>query len=654
MLKTDRAILGRQINHDVQKLPFPFDIVSNHAFAHSSASPNTPRVIHSLLNAIIVYKGMVDNEALGDNSSDFSKETAHIAMGYRTIENGQEECYVEYQSNNGNPDTIYLTVYNPNTGDVHGSEYKLSTKRTSKVEVVQNISAYDGTALWLAMMPTMLSDPEIGAEINTLLEELFSLEASNHLREPIVMQEVYDTTVRKIMEKVETGFIYENPATDIKLKHDSDTLLLLNKQKIINKTFAPTKKVAGEFKVFHNPAGSANELFEENITESFNPDDYRLPFTKENLSAEEMTLIPQIPVNNVTSKESIEILTEMKETWNNPRATKVTQVFLEGGAGSGKSHMARFIAAVLQRPFVSFTCSPNTDEADIKGALLPVVNSEKTEGMNEQEKKILEALYKHDDEEMFDAVAEIAGYPTIDDCYFDPEYSYEQITGEDGAGCDSQKAYTALCNKVMEITRSLIKKCGKPSGEVQYKYIPSNIVRAIKNGWILELQEPSCMLQQGMLSCLFDVLDKDSIGIINTPCGDIKRHEDFMIIATTNRKYRGTKPLNEAARSRFQYFLKLETPSAEVVAQRIMAKVGLDLRTSMQVAKLFKGLEEKIEELNAGAVTLRGAYAFADAVKRGKDIQWAAERYLLWSATTADDDVAELNIAIEEEVTHIR
>lgn len=569
----------------------------------------------------------------------------YLSLGYGNGTTSAEKCFVELNDPENDSDITVIVVYDPGSGKILGSLYKASTNRLSQYTVKGAANAApDGTAVWLAMLTDLINKDNI---YSLCIERMRKFLCGDTSQDDLVSEELLPAC-KAVYES-----LVKNIGSEVKLNLTSNTLPQITKFSLDSRKIGPAlgKVEFGDFKVF--PVLDGNGIGTVN-TVNVDLSKYKLSFTKENLTPEESLMIPKIPDDNVTPAEAIEILDEMTETWSNPPATKITQILLEGGAGSGKSYLARLIAAILKRPFISFTCTPNTDEADIKGALLPIASDSDLLDMSDEDRKILGVIYDSTSDELYDRMAQAMGLPDMTECFLAPDSAYAVLSGVYDASCDSQKAYSLLCNTIMSKVKELMQKVETSNkgsaGSVQYKYIPSTIVRAIQNGWLLELQEPSCMLQQGMLSCLFDVLDKESIGALNTVCGTIYRHPDFMVIATTNRKYKGTKPLNEAARSRFQYFCKMDTPSLEVIMQRVAKKVGLmDMELVHDIADIFKKLEGCALEINAsGAATLRGLYAFADAIKRKKDITFALERYLLYSITTDEDEIDELKASLED------
>ena len=86
---------------------------------------------------------------------------------------------------------------------------------------------------------------------------------------------------------------------------------------------------------------------------------------------------------------------------------------------------------------------------------------------------------------------------------------------------------------------------------VHYKFYPSEIVRAMEKGYLLEIQEPTVIRDASVLVALNSALEQN--GMLNLPTGVVRRHPDCVVIITTNRNYQGNRPLNESLRDRMQH-----------------------------------------------------------------------------------------------------
>jgi len=78
--------------------------------------------------------------------------------------------------------------------------------------------------------------------------------------------------------------------------------------------------------------------------------------------------------------------------------------------------------------------------------------------------------------------------------------------------------------------------------------VETDFVKALKHGYLVEVQEPSTIIQPGVLVGLNSLLEQE--GSITLPTGEIiRRHPDTVVIVTTNVSYEGCRPMNRATRS---------------------------------------------------------------------------------------------------------
>ena len=106
---------------------------------------------------------------------------------------------------------------------------------------------------------------------------------------------------------------------------------------------------------------------------------------------------------------------------------------------------------------------------------------------------------------------------------------------------------------VMDMVAEKIKALSKPAEGEQssgqtYTYVETDFIKALKNGYLLEIQEPTVIMQPGVLVGLNSLLEQG--GSITLPTGEvIQRHPDTVIVVTTNVTYEGCRGLNRATRS---------------------------------------------------------------------------------------------------------
>src|SRR5699024_6184795 len=181
----------------------------------------------------------------------------------------------------------------------------------------------------------------------------------------------------------------------------------------------------------------------------------------------------------------------------------------------GKTEGAKAIAAGLHLPYRCLTCSANTEVFDLLGQILPDVDGKRT------------ALERQ--------------YPSFQDIQLDPAGAFEKLTGTYDETVSEEKVYEKLIDTIFdEMHEYYVSK----TSQQRFKYVDTPLVEAIRNGYVLELQEPTVIANPGVLVGLNSLLDRcNSVYLPNGETG--QRHPDTVIIVTTNNDYDGRKPLKQ-------------------------------------------------------------------------------------------------------------
>lgn len=184
------------------------------------------------------------------------------------------------------------------------------------------------------------------------------------------------------------------------------------------------------------------------------------------------------------------------------------------------------------------------------------------------------------------------------------------------------------------------------SGRVEYRYYPSEIVRAYENGWLLEIQEPTMIRDAAVLMALNSALEPG--GSLNLPTRIVHRHPDFITVITTNRGYNGYRPLNEALRDRVQHAEKLDMPPKAVMMERAKAKTGYRYETELSLLAETIMLLDETARANAikGVAGMRSYIFWVDAVASGASIQNTLYQKVLYKITTDRQELAILEEAL--------
>lgn len=318
------------------------------------------------------------------------------------------------------------------------------------------------------------------------------------------------------------------------------------------------------------------------------------------------------PASHKTSQEELRIASEIKNNWLDPEM-KIMNVLLEGDAGSGKTQLARALSDDLQLPYTKVTCFADMDKTDVFGALLPVVATD-----DDDDQELLEAIYQTD------SLQEVL---TVIENHF-------QI--------NANQAKERLSKLISRIDQEEI------NTSVEYKFYPSEIVRAMQRGYLLEIQEPTVIRDASVLVALNSALEPN--GLLNIPTGIIQRHPDCVVIITTNRNYQGNRPLNESLRDRVQHAEKMDLPTIEVMIERAIAKTNFSDQDYLEImAKIIRLLDETAKA-NAikGVAGMRSYFFWVNSLKQGQDPLESIFPKVLYKLTTDETELKILQDALEQ------
>ncbi|WP_326932250.1 AAA family ATPase [Enterococcus avium] len=326
----------------------------------------------------------------------------------------------------------------------------------------------------------------------------------------------------------------------------------------------------------------------------------------------EEQMIWRKPASHKTSQEEVRIASEIKNNWLDPEM-KIMNVLLEGDAGSGKTQLARALSGDLQLPYTKVTCFADMDKTDVFGALLPVVSTD-----SDEDQELLETIYQTDS--LQEVLSVIATHFQID------------------------------ANQAKERLSKLIERIDQADNttSVEYKFYPSEIVRAMQKGYLLEIQEPTVIRDASVLVALNSALEPN--GLLNIPTGIIRRHPDCVVIITTNRNYQGNRPLNESLRDRVQHAEKMDLPTIEVMIDRAMAKTNFTDYDYLEImAKIIRLLDETAKA-NAikGVAGMRSYFFWVNSLKQGQDPLESIFPKVLYKLTTDENELKILQDALEQ------
>ncbi len=265
-------------------------------------------------------------------------------------------------------------------------------------------------------------------------------------------------------------------------------------------------------------------------------------------SAEEEELIPTFPDDYPVPQEAI----RMASLYIGTKGTRRPMVnFLWRGITSyGKSTGVEMLAAMLRMPLVRMTCSSTMETQDFLSTFVPCSST----------------------------AALSATLPTFDDMNFDPESSYEMMTGTKKDGATQEDCLAAYANAVAE---RAVAAAGKETSKSLFKVVESNYVKALRKGWIVEVQEMSRIRDAGVLVGLNE-FDRAGARIPMVDGTSVTRHVDSIVIYTDNVGYVSCKPVDPSVLRRCSVvFDSYEIPKETALA-RVRYNTGFDDDTLLE------------------------------------------------------------------------
>lgn len=472
----------------------------------------------------------------------------------------------EYKSSMG-ADTYHLVVYDASTGNFLASVYDRDTELME--QYTAHPSARDGAALFFAMMPKLLEDQEFKENFQVYRGQ--RKDGFPDLPKAVNAAAILcDNAYRRVND--------ESCPAHVKVRVDkSGNLMRVSRAQLDSGLYKPGTVLAGEFTIFSTTSGNRVRRPAPVIEHKDFVGKYPLTPGR-TLSAGEQALVPALPEWYVIPPEVVDICKHAKLTTGKP--AQMRNFLLRGPAGTGKTMGAKAIAAGLGLPYMKYTCSAGTEIYDFVGMVFPNTEHSTGEAQLDQEREQLRSLGGM----TYENVSKLLHLPDLEDMDYDPAGVYQALTGVENQAATAQDCMALVLEKVTEKVRQLSATPAETSSQT-YTYVETDFIKALKNGYVAEIQEPSTILQPGVLVGLNSLLEQE--GTITLPTGEvIRRHPDAVVVVTTNVSYEGCRGMNQSVVDRMSLVKDIELPSPEVMAQRVMAATGAE--DEYQVAQMVQ------------------------------------------------------------------
>ena len=529
----------------------------------------------------------------------------------------------EYKSSVG-PDAYHLVVFDAASGSALASVYDKNTELIE--QYVAHPSQRDGAAIFFALMPFLMSDAEFDETFQAYYDQ-FIAGYPDMAKATESMAILCDNAYRRI--KDDTCPAHINITVD-----KSRNLMRVSQGQLDSGSFVPTSVTAGEFTIFAKTGPAV--IKKAGVVVEHTDFVGKYPLTPgRTLSALELSLIPKLPEWYIIPPEVVDICKHAQKTTGRPM--QMRNFLLRGPAGTGKTMGAKAIAAGLGLPYMKYTCSANTEIFDFTGMIFPETDAVST-GSSEldREREILKSMGGIS----YANVAKLLRLPDLDDMDYDPAGVYQALTGVENLAATVQDCMSVVLEKVTEKVQALSKRTeNRQSSGQNYTYVETDFVKALKHGYLVEVQEPSTIIQPGVLVGLNSLLEQE--GSITLPTGEIiRRHPDTVVIVTTNVSYEGCRSMNQSVVDRMSLVKDIELPEPEVMVQRAMAVTGCaDEYLVSQMVQVVNDMADycRKNSITDGACGMRSLIDWVISAEISGD-PYLSAKYTVISKATADEE----------------
>ena len=529
----------------------------------------------------------------------------------------------EYKSSVG-PDAYHLVVFDAASGSALASVYDKNTELIE--QYVAHPSQRDGAAIFFALMPFLMADAEFDETFQEYYDQ-FIAGYPDMAKATESMAILCDNAYRRI--KDDTCPAHINITVD-----KSGNLMRVSQGQLDSGSFVPTSVTAGEFTIFAKTGPAV--IKKAGVVVEHTDFVGKYPLTPgRTLSALEQSLIPKLPEWYIIPPEVVDICKHAQKTTGRPM--QMRNFLLRGPAGTGKTMGAKAIAAGLGLPYMKYTCSANTEIFDFTGMIFPETDAVSTGSPElDREREILKSMGGIS----YANVAKLMRLPDLDDMDYDPAGVYQALTGVENLAATVQDCMCVVLEKVTEKVQALSKRAeNRQSSGQNYTYVETDFVKALKHGYLVEVQEPSTIIQPGVLVGLNSLLEQE--GSITLPTGEIiRRHPDTVVIVTTNVSYEGCRQMNQSVVDRMSLVKDIEMPEPEVMVQRAMAVTGCaDEYLVSQMVQVVNDMADycRKNSITDGACGMRSLIDWVISAEISGD-PYLSAKYTVISKATADEE----------------
>ena len=499
-------------------------------------------------------------------------------------------------------DLTYVGLRDVVTGDISISKIKDGDWEAVSTTPVTDLSI----TIFGLVLPSLLTDEEFSTDWDTVMTHLTSPSDSKVVEEALhrMSSNIYARTALEV-----------DDSAKVKISYRNDSFSTVKKAAVMSGTLAPDTVLFNSFEVFQCTASTAGSATSEGgstkATTTLKPSEMKGKYAYgSEVSEEYAAFVPTISDSIVVPKMIYQVAEIIQQS-------DVRNIGFVGPAGTGKTEGSIDLASFLGKPYWNKTCNANDEISDFLGLVMPITENIDSASLTEAERTLLNDVT--DTGITRKSVCAALQLPTAEDVYYDTAAAMEAL-GFPGV-TDSAQALQLWEQAISERIQQFINKVNSVSGNNGFKYVPTPFITAMKEGGVIELQEPNVIIQPGVLVGLNSLMEKG--GQITLPTGElIKRHPDTVVIMTTNGDYEGCRSMNQALMDRLDIVYHIEGLSAEEMAGRVYAQTGFDMDKLKEMSEIIYDIADvmKTSGITDGTCGVRSLLNWAKVSKITNDI----------------------------------
>lgn len=421
---------------------------------------------------------------------------------------------------------------------------------------------------------------------------------------------------------------------------------------------------------FVRVSGKANKQKKKKMTIKEAKDLYSGYTAHRKWTDEEKMLIPQLPDNMPVMKETLYIAETIVRT--REQINPVVNGMWRGVTSYGKSTGIKQLAAILNIPLLIITCHPSMEISEFKSTYVPasgedpidldmrnVVSAKWRMESSDKPPFFVEAM-SHVETLSDDLRAELMDTASFfENAVMDSETATELLLGrmEEIALCDLLNLYHAVIQELnvmpMRTRIATLEAAGNqeeaPKDSPQFIHVISNYVKALVNGYLIEIQEASRIRDSGVLVGLNEY-DRPGATIHMMNGHSARRHKDAICIITDNVGYTSCRPIDPSVIRRQGFIIDSYDLPREMVIDRVKLNTGCNDATLLDLAyNLWDTVKTHCEHnsITEGSVSPMELERFVQAVMFGgpDTIAENLNNCIISKATSSIEDQREIRAA---------